>query len=457
MNRYFYFGIFLLLAGLNFSCSGTKKLVKPMEQYEEFLRERRSVISIPIELGVKELERSLNAQLNGVVYEDTDMRSDNMAITATKNQAIEISVDSSEIRYRVPLDLLVKYDAGFTELQGRGEIAINLVTRFDIKANWAFETQTDIVDHEWLRKPKVSMAGISIPIGFVADLILKNTRGTLARSIDNMVAQNFELDKLISKTWEQMYQPILVAPEYNTWLVVNPDDIGLTPIYMEDDSLQTTIIIEGQPTIVIGDKPGNVDPAPLPLFTRKPDLFDGFMINIGAQISYEEAERLAKDQIIGEKYTYGKRSVTVEDLEIYGRGDQVIVNTQLSGSYTGNIYLQGRPSYNRRKNTIELKNLDFTLDTRNFLFKSAGWLLKGPIKKNIENNMNFLLSANLEDSQAMLQKQLDEYKIAPGIKLDANVNDLSIRDVLVIREGLYADIFLSGDLKVVVDRLDLKK
>ena len=103
-----------------------------MEKYEDFIRERRSVISMPIELGVKELERSLNAQLNGQIYEDTDMKADNIAITAIKNEDIQISVDSQAIKYRVPLDLLVKYDAGFTVLSGTGEIAVDLITRFDI-------------------------------------------------------------------------------------------------------------------------------------------------------------------------------------------------------------------------------------------------------------------------------------------------------------------------------------
>lgn len=427
-----------------------------MEEYQEYVRDRRSVISIPIELGIKELERSLNAQLNGIIYDDQNMQDDKMAITATKNEDIIISVDSQALKYRVPLDLIIKYDAGFTTLTGTGEIAIDLMTRFDIKANWAFETQTEILTYEWIKTPKVSMAGISIPIGFVANLILNNSRRTLAMTIDNQVANNFKLDELIASTWEQMFKPILIAPQYNTWLTVNPKDIGLSPIFMQDDSLQTNIVIEGEPTIAIGNKPGNVDPVPLPLYTKKPAFFEGFMINLGAEISYDEAERLAKDQLIGETYTYGKRSVTVEDIELFGQGDQVIVNTQLSGSYEGNIYMQGRPSYNARKNSIELKNLDFTLDTRSFLFKSAGWLLKGPIRKNVQDNMNFLLDANLNESQSMLQNQLDNFVIAPGVKMRANVNDLSIRDVLVVRDGIFADIFITGDLKVVVDRLDFK-
>jgi hypothetical protein len=118
--------------------------------------------------------------------------------------------------------------------------------------------------------------------------------------------------------------------------------------------------------------------------------------------------------------------------------------------------MEGRPVYDVRQNQIELRDLDFTLDTRSFLLRSAGWLLKGPIKKGIQGNMNFLLDYNLKESRQMIENQLNNYQIAPGIKMTSHVNDLNIREVQIIPDGLYADIFISGDLKIVVDDLDLK-
>lgn len=454
MNRPLALLLFVVILLSN--CGGPKKLTRPMEEYKSFERDRRSIISIPIELGIKELEASLNKQLNGVIYDDQNLRDDNLAITATKNEEIKLQVDSQVIRYTVPLDLQVAYDAGFTTLRGTGEIAIEMETRFGVRSNWALETQTSLIRHEWLRKPSVSMAGIKIPIGFVANLILNNGRRIISRKIDQLVAEQFKMDELIKDTWQQMYEPLLVSPEYNTWVIINPKDIAMSPIFMEDDSLQVRIVVEAEPEVHIGLKPRQADPSPLPIYKESAIEFEGIMINIGAQISYEEAERLAKDQIVGETYTYGKRSVTVENIELFGKQDKVIVNTELSGSYSGNIFMEGRPVYNVRQNKMELKDLDFTLDTRSFLFRSAGWLLKGPIKKGIQDNMNFLLEYNLKESQQMVQSQLDNFIIAPGVKLRSSVNDLSIREVLIIKEGLYADIFISGDLKIVVDDLSIK-
>lgn len=425
-----------------------------MEEYREYIRDRRSIISIPIELGIPELEASLNRQLSGVIYDDQNLRDDNLAITAVKNEEIKIRVDSQVIRYTVPLDLQVAYDAGFTTLRGTGEIAIEMETRFGVQSNWALVTQTNLLRHEWLRKPSISMAGINIPIGFVANLILNNGRRVISRRIDQLVAEQFKMEKLISDTWLEMYKPMLVSPEYNTWLIVNPRDIAMTPIYLQEDSLQVRILIETEPEVYIGDRPREAYPDPLPIYKESAMEFEGIMINLGAQITYEEAERLARQQIVGETYTYGRRSVTVEDIELFGKQDKVIVNTQLSGSYNGNIYMEGRPVYDVKENQIELRDLDFTLDTRSFLLRGAGWLLKGPIKKGIQGNMNFLLDYNLKESRRMIETQLNNYQIAPGIKLTSHVNDLNIREVQIIPEGLFADIFISGDMKIVVDDLD---
>lgn len=450
MKRVLY--LFLLFAVM--SCSGPRKLERPMEKYQELVEEKRSVLSIPIELSISELERTLNQQLDGVVYEDNDFRDgDNMKIKAIKNENIRIRVDSQVISYQVPVDLAIQYDAGLTVLRANGEISMDFRTAFRIRPDWGIETETVVEGHRWIRKPRVSMAGVSIPVGFVANLVLNQSRNYIARSIDNMVSNQAGLESVISDTWQQMYEPVLVSPQYNTWLVVNPQRIGMSPIETYQDSLYAQILIEGEPFVSVGPKPQALQALQLPPYQEEPQTFEGFLINIGAKISYDEAERIARSTLQGETFTYGKRSVTVEDIQLWGLEDKVIVNTKLSGSYTGDIYLEGRPVFDLKKNAIELRDLDYTLGTKNFLFKSAGWLLKGSIKNRIQDNMNFLLESNLLASREMMQQQLNGYVLAPGVQMQGKVDELTIRDVYVLEEGLRADVLLSGQLKIMVEQL----
>jgi len=454
MKRTVFFFLLLVLMG----CSGPRKLERPMEKYQELVEEKRSVLSIPIELSISELESALNQQLDGVVYEDNDFRDgDNMKITAVKNENIRIRVDSQVISYQVPVDLAIQYDAGLTILRANGEISMDFRTAFRIRPDWSIETETIVEGHRWIRKPRVSMAGVSIPVGFVANLVLNQSRNYIARSIDDMVRSQAGLESIISDTWNQMYEPVLISPEYNTWLVVNPQRIGMSPIETYQDSLYAQILMEGEPFVSVGPKPRALQALQLPPYQEEPQTFEGFLINIGAKISYDEAERIARSTLQGETFTYGKRSVTVEDIQLWGREDKVIVNTKLSGSYTGDIYLEGRPVFDLKKNAIELRDLDYTLGTKNFLFKSAGWLLKGSIKNRIQDNMNFLLDSNLQASREMMEQQLNGYVLAPGVQMQGKVDELTIRDVYVLEDGLQADVLLSGQLKIAVQDLSQKK
>lgn len=445
------FVLWLTLFAITLGCSGPKKLDRPMEKYRDIVEQKRSVLSIPIELSIGGLEKTLNAQLDGVVYQDDNFKDgDNMKIKAVKREAIRLKIDSQVISYTVPVDLSIQYDAGLAILEATGEISMDFSTAFRIREDWGIETATTVEGHQWIRTPRVRMAGISIPVGFVANLVLNNSRQYIANTIDNLVKEEGGLESLVADTWSQMYEPMLVSPEYNTWLSVNPRHIGMSPIITRRDSLYMQLFIEGEPSVSVGPKPQALQAAILPPYKEEPQSFEGFVINIGANITFNEAERLAKESLVGETFDYGKRSVTVEDIGLWGQEDLVIVNTKLSGSYTGDIYLQGRPVYDLERGAIELRDLDFTLDTRNFLFKSAGWLLKGPIKNRIQDNMNFLLEANLKESKEMMTRQLNGYQLAPGVQMTGQVNELTIRDVYVLREGLRADILLTGNIRIDV-------
>ena len=454
MRRILFFSLCALLA-----CSRkTAQLNRPMEQYDVIpVEDRLSVINIPVQINLRELEKSLNQQLEGVLYEDKDLKDgDKMMMRAEKREDIQLQIEGQTIRYRLPLKLWVKYDFGITALEANGDIALNFKTDFSINPDWEMETHTSIENYEWLRQPKLKMGALNLPVGFIADIVLKQSRAVIARSIDEQARQNFNLRQLVSDTWQQMFEPVLISPEYNTWLLVNPQSIAMTPIVTNQEMLRSTILIESRPRVSLGSKPVSMTPAPLPLFVLRnaENVQQDFFIQISTEVPYAEAERLAKSELQGETFREGKRSVRVEDIELFGQGTRLIVNTRLSGSYNGNVYLSGRPFYNERKNTVDVRDLNFTLETRNFLHKSAGWLLKGTLRKQIESNMNFLLDYNLAELKNQLQTQLNEYKVGQNIVLDGNLDELSIRDAFLAADGIKVQVALRGKLNVQVNGLN---
>lgn len=434
-----------------FACNTTKQLSKPMEQYDERFEDLISTISIPVKIPLEDLEKSLNVQMEGLLYEDGDMNDgDNMMVKAEKKEDITLTIDSQMVKYRVPLALWIKYDAGLTNLEAEGEIALSFKTAFFINEDWQMETLTEIESHEWMKKPTLKMGALNLPVGFVANIVLNKSRLTIAKSIDEMVKENFKLDEIVKEAWTQMFDPILISEEYNTWLQVNPENITMTPLNVENEVISSTIIIESKPEVKLGERPDQNEITPLPPFQYSSEKMEDVTIHLSTEIPYPEAERIAKQSMMGETFESKGRSVTVEDIELYGQGNKLIVNTQLSGSYNGNIYLQGKPEYNTNRNSIDIKDLKFTLESRNFLLRSAAWLLKSTMRKQIQENMDFLLDYNLKEIQTQMQEQLQNYPLTEQIFLNGNLDELNIQNAYLAPDAIKVEIALKGRLDVLV-------
>jgi hypothetical protein len=441
--------VFLLLG-----CNTTKP-VRPMESYEEGLEPPVSMINIPIDIEVRELEAALNEELEGVLYEDNDLSDgDKMMIRAEKSNTIRLGVEEEAIKYRLPLKLWIKYDLGISKVEAEGDITIDFKTEIELTNQWEVITKTSVLEYKWDRKPRVKLGFVDLPVGFIADLVLRNSKEMLTTSIDELVKDNFNLRGQVEEAWSLMFKPTLVSEEYSTWLTINPEKIGMTPIKMEPGKISSLLFIEGRPSVKVGAEPLGVYPKPLPdLLIQDSELTD-FTLFLNTDISYDEAERLAKREIVGETFSQGKRSVTITNLEMYGQGNRIVVNTYLQGSYNGSIYLTGEPVYDSRKNTLDIKNLEYTLDTKNFLFKSAGWLLKSSIKNQIQDNLNFLMDYNLKEMQKQFQEQLREYKVSEGVTVFGDLAEMNLQNAYLSPKGMVIQIGLKGNINVKVTGLN---
>jgi hypothetical protein len=441
----------LALGLLATACRPAAKLEKPMELYQELESNQASIIYIPIRVDVAELENSINRQVQGLIYEDNDLKDgDNMMLRAVKRDPIKVAIDSQMIQYQIPLALWIKYDAGITTVEGTGDILLDMRTVFSVKPDWSLYTQTELVRHQWLQQPRVRLGVVNLPIGMIANVALRGSRRYFNRTIDEQVRQNFQLETLVQDLWRQMYDPLLLSEEYNTWLIVNPSRIAMSPLKAEKGVLSSSIVVETFPYLRVGAKPPSLPTRPLPPFQMTEASGEDFILFVNAEITYEEAERIAKNELVGETYTHGRRAVTVRDVSIYASGENLVVNTVLMGSYNGSIYLEGEPVYNERSNAIEVKNLRFTLGTRNFLHKSAGWLLKSAIRRQIQQNLNFLLDYNLADMKTELQNQLKHFQFMEGITMQGELADLNVRRVRLMKDGMIVQLGLAGKVDVQV-------
>ena len=130
-------------------------------------------------------------------------------------------------------------------------------------------------------------------------------------------------------------------------------------------------------------------------------------------------------------------------------GEKVAVELDVIGDYKGKLYLKGIPSFDKKNSQIDIKKVEFRLDTKNFLLKTAKWLFSDLIINKIEGNLQYSIDEDLQEIKQQIQKQLTNYEIQKGINVEGQVADLKVQQVGLADNAILAVVELTGNLEVV--------
>ena len=447
-----------LILTVIFSFCKTQKITnapRPMEQYDNAEEQALvSTLSIPIYIPISDLVASLNNSLSGhALYEDysySDNGYDGLMFNAWKSQNITLSMFGNTLKYRVPLKLWIKKELVFgTAAEAVAELALNFRTVFRLNQDWTISTQTEVEWHEWLQSPVLKTGLGDISVETIANLALNRSKKTLAEEIDKYVNQQINLRPYVQSAWTAIQEPVLLDSAYQMWSKTTPISIGMTPLNSYNNTIQSTIAIECINDVTFGAEPSFRQNSFLPDLNLITDAPDDFIMQFATDVPFAEAERLAKNMMIGQVFESGKKKVKVEDLKLWGNNDKLVVNTRLSGSFKGDIYFIGKPVFNTVKNAVEVKDLDFHFDTRSFLLRSAAWIFQGPIKRKMASAMTFPMAENVTSIKNSVQETLDFYEIQPGVVLKGTIDSVAVQDVHVTPSSIRVNLYSKG--KVAVD------
>lgn len=455
MHRFIFFQAIFFAIVLLQSC-GSKKVERPPEYYNDLSVEPEiSHLVIPFKIYRTDLENSINNYLDSILYSDYDLADDDLQLVAKKAGRIRINFSRDTIFYTVPVNIWVRRDLGITSATGEGSIQLEFKSAWSISYDWQLNTYTELRSYRWLRKPVLKTAIFDIPITPIVNYFLDKSRTDIAASIDEEIRSNFDLRSQMDYAWRQLHQPVLLSEEYLAWLLLNPVSISMTPLEQIGDTISSAIQVACRPNIQVGSTPFPPAPPPLPYLERTIFEENVFKMQITATIPFSEAKRISQATMVGETYTYGRKKVTIDDIDIYGRGNQLVVKTTLKGSYNGDVYFTGRPAFNARKNAVELETVDFDFSTKKTLLRTASWLFKGKLRQSVEESLNYYLNYNLEDTANYIRESMKNYVVAPGIGLDGDLEELSVSHVYISPDGIHVRIGLVGHVELNVRGIGL--
>jgi len=457
----FLMGIALVCIGSG--CSTTAKIntLRPEPQVDKTVvfENTPSQCNLPIEIPLSELAEQLNSRFNGLVYEDLDNSEDKLKLKVWVTSPIQLIEDQGQLRTLCALKIWGEYTYGsdLLGLHDRREFQLNGVfsLRSDVQLDqWVLKTQSRIEKVDWVESPSITIAGKSLPVTLLVNPALALFKDKWARMLDEQLAKTCQFKPQVTQVLSKISQPILAQPDYKLWFQLVPIRIQASPLSLSNQTLKLNLALQSRMHTRLGDKPDYVfQPASLQ-WGEGAMPADGFQLSLAAVATYEQASQWITQKFQGQ--TFGdKRKVTVQKVELWPKAGKMIIALTMTGSLEGTLYLTGVPMYQADTQEIYMDQMDYVLDTKGVLTRTANWLMQGYILRKMQENCRFSIKNLLNEGKQKAQQYLMGPAPMKGVQLKGTLDQLNFDRVQLTPNAIVAFITAQGQLKVTLKGLEI--
>jgi hypothetical protein len=445
------------------SCSSIKKIdtLKPTasDNNPMVYKNKTSFIAMPVEITLKDIQNQLNKNLKGLIYDDDNIDDDNTKMKIWKTNDIEIEEKNGMITSKIPLKIIatIKYGTEFLGLNDTKDIYLNGVVTLKSRThltNWKLTTTSTIENLEWNESPSIVIAGKVIPITYIINPTLTIFKSRIAKEIDNAIDATCDFKPYVLDALEKISTPFLANETYTTWFKLHPVELYDTAAELKNNKITMQMGLKCIMQTIVGQEPKNNFKKENIVLKPVASMPDKITASIAAVSTYKSASKVITKNFKGETFTSGSRTVTVQNVEIWQKDSKLIIGLELSGSLNGTIYLSGIPNYNSVTNEIYFDDLEYVLNTKSILLKSANWLVKGTILRKIQENCRYSIKENLEEGKQNMLPFLNNYSPMKGVYINGTLNDFEFEKVELTDKAIIAFITTSGKMKIAIDGME---
>lgn len=459
--------VFTILLLLTTSCSTGKKIdtIKPEPDLKTpvVYESQVSFLKLPVTIELKDIEHQINKNLNGLIYNDSIITNDNLELKVWKQAPIIIKSDEgvNKIKTVLPLKINAKYRYGFEKM------GINLydVKEFNLNAlitlsseisltNWKLNTKTEIKSLDWTESPTVNILGKEVVITYLINPAIRIFKSKIEKAIDESIKNSLNFKPYVLNTLEEISKPVQLSEQYESWLRIVPNELYVTDAELKKNKITMEMGLKCSIETIIGKEPVkefNRDKIVLRPVIKMPDKLNA---NIIAVSTYEDAAKTITKNFKDQEFTEGKRKIIVTNVDLWQKDGKMIIALAVKGSINGKVYLSGFPQYNVETKEIYFDKLEYTLDTKNVLIKSANWLAKGTIFRKIQENCRYSVQSNMEEGKQNTLKYLSNYSPMKGVVVNGKIHEFEFQKILLTPTAILAFVKISGEVDVNIDGLD---
>ena len=450
------------------SCSTSSKIatLKPEPDNADPLVYENSVsfINLPISVKLKDVENQTNTLLNGLIYEDNNIEDDNIEMKIWKLAPISITndpaVSGGKIKTILPLKVNFKYRIGTktlgVDLYNTKEFNLNGVVTLtsDVAlTNWKLITKTELKSLDWKESPTMVVFGKNVPVTYVMTPAIKLFRAKIEKSIDAAIEKSMDFKPNVLAALEKICTPFQMSEAYESWLRITPIEIYSTNAVLKNDTFLMDMGMKCTMTTLIGKKPESKFDASKIILKPVTKIPNQISANIAAISTYAEASKIMTKNFAGQEFGSGSKKVTVQKVDLWHKNNKMVIALDVLGAVNGTIYLTGFPLYNSQTKELYFDQLDYALDTKNKLMRTANWLAQGLILKKIQESCRYSIAPNLEEGKKSMGTYLKNYSPMAGVFVNGKIENIEFQKVQLTNKAIIAFLKINGTVNVAVDGL----
>lgn len=463
MNTFFVRLTALIMFFSLFGCSSTNKIVtikpEPSENVSVAYKTNTSFVSMPMEITLKEIENQLNKALNGLIYEDNVLEDDKTEMKIWKTAPIKLIEKDGKIESILPLKIWTKFKYGteFLGLNDTREIDLNgTITLLSTAklSNWKMSTNSIIEDFQWSESPTILVAGKKVPITYIINPTLSIFKSKVAKKIDDAIEKSCDFKPYVLNVLETMSTPFETSAQYEAWFKMNPIEVYVTDAELQKNKIKMDLGLKCTMQTMVGEQPKNNFNKEAISFKPVTKVPEKTTATVAAISTYESASRIITKNFQGKEFASGSRKIVVQKVDLWSKDGKMIIALDMTGSINGTIYLSGIPNYNSITKEIYFEQMDYVLNTKGILTKTANWLLQGMILKKIQENCRYSIKDNLEEGKKNLLPYLSNYSPMKGVFVNGTMDDFEFEKVELTNDAIIAFITTTGKMNVKIDGME---
>ncbi len=315
-------------------------------------------------------------------------------------------------------------------------------------------TNSIIENFDWSESPTILVAGRKVPITYIINPTLSIFKSKMAKKIDDAIEKSCDFKPYVLNVLQTMSTPFQTSVEYETWFKLNPIEVYVTDAAVQKSKISMDLGLKCTMQTMVGQQPStsfNKDAVSFKPVTKVPEKTTA---SIAAISTYESASRIITKNFQGKEFASGSRKIVVQKVDLWAKDGRMIIALDMTGSLNGTIYLSGIPNYNTITKEIYFEQMDYVLNTKGLLTKTANWLLQGVILKKIQENCRYSIKENLEEGKKRLAPYLNNYSPMKGVFVNGILNDFEFEKVELTNEAIIAFITTTGKMNVKIDGME---